>query len=165
MTGWRHLLDSFENAVETIVHAVGVTSVMATDRAVRAAEFGLVGLSGAIVNAVVFLWLVTGEAYLIPGMIAFWLAVAWTFGLNWIVTFDETRGQLYSRFARYMGVCSIGYLVYTTVLSAAVELVHLAYPLAVGAAIAIAGAWNFVGAELFAMDIRRSGTAGLEHNR
>lgn len=154
MSVWRHVHRSFENTVETIVHTVGVTRVVATDRAVRAAEFGLVGLSGAIVNAVVFLWLVTGDEYLIPGMIAFWLAIAWTFGLNWFVTFDETRGQLYSRFARYMGVCSIGYLIYTTVLSAAVELVHLAYPLAVVAAIAIAGAWNFVGAELFAMDVR-----------
>lgn len=165
MTVWRHALDSFENAIETIVHAVGVTRVMATDRAVRAAEFGLVGLSGAIVNAVVFLRLVTGNQYLIPGLIAFWLAIGWTFGLNWIVTFDETRGQLYSRFARYMGVCSIGYLIYTTVLSAAVELVHLAYPLAVVAAIGVAGTWNFVGAELFAMDVRPSRTTALEHNR
>lgn len=154
MTGWRHALETFEHAVETLVHAFGVTRVVATDRAVRAAEFGLVGLSGAVVNAVVFLVLVSGGDYLIPGMVAFWLAVVWTFVLNWVVTFDETRDQFYTRFARYMGVCSLGYVVYTTVLSAAVELVHLAYPLAVVAAIGIAGTWNFVGAELFAMDVR-----------
>ncbi len=154
MSTWRSARDAFEHAVETVVHAVGVTRVVATDRAVRAAEFGLVGLSGAIVNAVVFLALVSGEEYLIPGMIAFWLAIAWTFGLNWIVTFDETHGHFYSRFARYLGVCSVGYVVYTTVLSAAVEFVHVAYPIAGLAAIGIAGAWNFVGAELFAMDVR-----------
>lgn len=154
MSAWKRALDSFEHTVETIVHAVGVTRVIATDRAVRAAEFGLVGLSGAIVNAVVFLALVSGEEYLIPAMIAFWLAIAWTFGLNWIVTFDETHGHFFSRFARYLGVSSVGYVVYTTVLSAAVEFVHVAYPIAVLAAIAIAGAWNFLGAELFAMDVR-----------
>ena len=154
MTVWKHALDTFENAVETIAHTVGVTRLVALDRAVRAAEFGLVGVSGALVNAVVFLALVGGSGYLIPGLIAFWLAVVWTFGLNWVVTFDETRDQFYSRFARYLAVCSLGYVVYTTVLSAAVELVHLAYPLAVVAAIGIAGTWNFIGAELFAMDVR-----------
>lgn len=154
MTVWKHALDTFEHAVETIARTAGVTRIVPRDRAVRAIEFGLVGVSGAIVNAVVFLVLVSGDEYFIPGMVAFWLAVVWTFVLNWVVTFDETRDQFYSRFARYMGVCSLGYLVYTTVLSAAVELVHLAYPLAVVAAIAIAGAWNFIGAELFAMDVR-----------
>lgn len=144
-------LETFEAVVAALAHAMGVTRVVATDRAVRAVEFGLVGVSGAGVNAAIFLALVRRGAYLVPGLLAFWFAVAWTFGLNWVVTFADTHDRLLRRFARYVAVSSLGYVIYTTVLSTAIEAVRLTYPLAVAAAIGVAGTWNFLGAERFAM--------------
>jgi|GEM_PF-1431429 len=147
----NQLLETFEHAVESVVHAAGVTRLVAVDRAIRAIEFGLVGVTGAGLNVAIFLALVGRGEYLVPGLVAFWLAVAWTFGLNWLVTFDHVRGRFVRRFARYAAVCSLGYVLYTLVLSAAIEVGELAYPVAVVAAIGIAGTWNFLGAERFAM--------------
>lgn len=145
------LLDAFERTIESIVRTVGVSRLVAVDRAIRAIEFGVVGVTGAAVNVAIFLALVGKGAYLVPGLVSFWLAVAWTFGLNWLVTFDHVHGRFLRRFARYAAVCSLGYVLYTLVLAAAIEVGHLAYPIAVVAAVGIAGTWNFLGAERLAM--------------
>ncbi|MFB6072216.1 MAG: GtrA family protein [Halobacterium sp.] len=146
MTG---VIDTAERRVERAVRSLGVGRLASPDRVVRAVEFGAVGATGALVNAVVFL--LAPFAYLAAGALAFASGTTWTFALNWTVTYDRPRRSVLSAFGRYASVYVAGFVVYAAALAAAVELGHLPALQAHVAAIAVAGTLNFAGSEAYAL--------------
>ncbi|WP_435098591.1 GtrA family protein [Halarchaeum sp. P4] len=140
----------FESVLEAGFRRAGVTRVCRAERAVRATEFGAIGLTGALLNAVAFLALVGRLSTAQAAFVAFFGAAVWTFGLNSRYTF-ETTDQLRRRFARYLGVCSLGYVVYTAVLTMSLQWLTLPYWLASLSAVTGGGLLNYVGSELFAL--------------
>lgn len=145
------LLDWFERQAAEACRTAGVGRFVAPDRAVRALEFGLVGSTGAALNSGVFLSSASRQSYLVPGAIAFFVAVCWTFLLNRHVTFDRPDGDFLTQFARYLSVCACGYVLYASALTAAIEFVHLTRFVANTGALVVGGLWNFVGSERFAL--------------
>ncbi|GGL70523.1 GtrA family protein [Halocalculus aciditolerans] len=137
-------------AVADTLDRTGVASVSA-ERLVRLAEFGAVGASGAVVNLVVFLFVASRIAFFLAGFVAFFGGVLWTFALNWVVTFRDVTGELGRRFVQYVGVCCVGYAIYTATLTGAVAVFHLPYWLSGLGAISTAGVWNFLGSERYAL--------------
>lgn len=144
------LVSRVERALETVFRRVGVTRVYPVDRAVRAAEFGTVGLTGAFVNLAVLLTLADRLPYVESAFAAFFGAAVWTFGLNSRYTFDATDRRV-RRFARYIGVCTLGYLVYTTVLAAGLQWFAAPYWVASLPALTGGGLCNYVGSEWYAL--------------
>lgn len=143
------VVDAAERRVEAALHALGVSRIAAPARAVRAVEFGAVGATGAAVNAVLFV--LAPVAYLLAGALAFFGGTAWTFVLNWTVTYNRPSRSLPRAFGRYASVYVVGFVVYSVVLAAGVELLHLPGLSANLAAIGVAGVVNFAGSELFAL--------------
>lgn len=143
------VVDAVERRVEAAVRALGLSRIAAPARAVRAVEFGAVGLTGAVVNAVVFV--LAPVAYFLAGVLAFAGGTAWTFVLNWRVTYDRPSHSLSRALGRYTSVYVLGFVVYSAVLATGVELVGLPGLVANFAAIAVAGVVNFAGSELFAL--------------
>jgi putative flippase GtrA len=141
-----------DRRLEAVIRALGVGRVARPSRAVRAVEFGAVGATGAAVNTAVFL--VAPIAYFVAGALAFAAAAAWTFSLNWTVTYDRPSHSLPRAFGRYASVYTLGFLVYSAALLAGVELLSLPGFSANIAAIAVAGTVNFTGSELFALGDR-----------
>ncbi|MFC7166665.1 GtrA family protein [Halospeciosus flavus] len=144
-------IDYVETVLADAVRGTRVSRVCRPERAVQATEFGLVGLSGAAVNFGVFFAMVHSVPYFEAGTLAFFVAILWTFALNWTVTF-ERPGGLVERFAKYLGVCVVGWGIYTATLTAAVQLLALPYWLSSLGAITGGGLWNYVGSEQFALD-------------
>ncbi|WP_336034999.1 GtrA family protein [Halobacterium yunchengense] len=143
------VVDAAERRVEALLRALGVQRVAARRRALRAVEFGAVGASGAVVNAVVFV--LAPVAYLLAGALAFAGGTAWTFALNWTVTYDRPSRSLSRALARYASVYAVGFVVYSVVLAGGVELLHWPGLFANVTAIGVAGTVNFAGSELFAL--------------
>ena len=143
------VVDTAEHRAETALRLLGVGRIAAPSRAVRAVEFGVVGTTGAVVNAVVFV--LAPVAYLLAGALAFAGGTAWTFALNWTVTYDRPGHDLHRALARYASVYGLGFVVYTAVLAAGIEILHLPGLSATVVAIAVAGVVNFAGSELFAL--------------
>jgi len=149
----RGVVTAADRRLEAVIRGLGVGRVAPPSRAVRAVEFGAVGATGAAVNTFVFL--VAPVAYFFAGVLPFAAATAWTFSLNWTVTYDRPSHSLPRAFGRYASVYALGFLVYSAAVVAGVELLSLPGFSANLAAIAVAGAANFTGAELFALGDRR----------
>ena len=143
------VVDTAERHAETALRLLGVGRIAAPSRAVRAVEFGVVGTTGAVVNAVVFV--LAPVAYLLAGALAFASGTAWTFFFNWTVTYDRPSHDPRRALARYASVYGLGFVVYSVALAVGVEALHLAALSANVGAIAIAGTVNFAGSELFAL--------------
>lgn len=140
-----------EMALADAVRRSRVSRVCRPERAVRLAEFGVVGLSGAALNFGIFLSMVHSTPYFRAGTLAFFSAILWTFALNWAITFERPNG-IAQRFAKYLGVCVVGWGIYTAMLTAAVQLLALPYWLSSIGAITGGGLWNYVGSEQFALN-------------
>lgn len=121
------------------------------ERLVRLVEFGAVGVSGAVVNFVIFLVVASRIAFFLAGFVAFFTGVVWTFVLNWLVTFRDVTDRLGKRFVQYVGICCIGYVIYTVTLTCTLAIFHLPYWMSGVSAISTAGVWNFLGSERFAL--------------
>lgn len=141
--------DAADRRVEAAVRALGLGRVVPQSRAVRVVEFGAVGATGSAVNATVFL--LAPVAYLLAGLLAFVGSTTWTFALNWTVTYDRPNRSLPQAFGRYASVSVLGFVVYSAVLVAGIEVLQLPGLSANVAAIAVAGTVNFAGNELFAL--------------
>lgn len=143
------VVETVERRVEVAVRRLGIDRFTAPARAVRAVEFGAVGATGTAVNAVVFL--LAPVAYFLAGVMAFFGAAAWTFVLNWIVTYSRPSHSLAHAFGRYASVYVLGFVIYSAVLAGGVELFHVNAFVSNLAAIVVAGTANFTGTELFAL--------------
>jgi putative flippase GtrA len=138
-----------ERRVEAALRSLGVGRLARPARVVRAVEFGAVGATGAVVNAVVFV--LAPVAYLLAGALAFASGTAWTFAFNWTVTYNRPRSSLLSAFWRYASVYVVGFVVYGATLALAVEAGGLPGLHANLLAIGTAGLLNFAGSELYAL--------------
>ena len=143
-------LSRVEASLTALAHRLGVTRLCRVERAVRAAEFGAVGLSGAFVNVALLLALLGHVPSFEAAFVAFFTAAVWTFALNSHYTFDETD-RTPGRFARYLCVCALGYVAYALVLTASVAWLALPHWLAAFPAVAVGGLLNYVGSERFAL--------------
>ncbi|GAD51902.1 hypothetical protein MBEHAL_0662 [Halarchaeum acidiphilum MH1-52-1] len=139
-----------EAALETLARRAGVGRLCRPERAVRATEFGAVGLSGAILNVALLYVLLGDTPYVAAAFVAFFGGATWTFALNSRYTFDATD-RLVQRFVRYLGVCTLGYVVYTVVLIAGLRWLAFPYWLASLSAVTGGGVCNFLGSECYAM--------------
>jgi putative flippase GtrA len=144
------LLARLETTLAEVLRALGITRLCPVERAVRVVEFGAVGLTGAVLNLAVFLWLVGVTSALVAGTVAFAGTVGWTFLLNWLVTF-ERPGSILRRFGRYLGVYAVGYVVYIAALLAGLHLLALPSWLSGLGAVAGGGFWNYLGSEWYAL--------------
>ncbi|MDY6780620.1 MAG: hypothetical protein SV760_08785 [Halobacteria archaeon] len=77
---------SFERRVENLLRSCGADRYADPRRLVRAIEFGVVGLTGVGVNAVVFVYLVGILNIVAAGFVAFFTSVTWSFGVNRVFT-------------------------------------------------------------------------------
>lgn len=137
-----------EGRVEGVLDTLGVGRFAPPARPLRAVEFGAVGATGAVLNALVFV--LVPVAYVFAGALAFLTATGWTFALNWTLTYDGQGYSLRRVLGRYAGVCLLGFVVYSVVLTGGVELLGLPGLSVNFAAIAVAGIVNFAGSEVFA---------------
>lgn len=144
------LLARLETTLETALRTLGVTRLCPAERAVRVVEFGAVGLTGAALNVVLFLWLVGATSVMVAGTAAFLGTIGWTFLLNWLVTFERPGGIL-RRFGRYLGVYAVGYVVYIAALLTGLHLLALPFWLSDLGAVAGGGLWNYLGSERYAL--------------
>ena len=76
-------MERIENALASAVRGTPLAEYVAPERAVRVAEFGGVGATGALVNLAVLLALADGNGVLAPAFVAFLAGVLWTYGLVW----------------------------------------------------------------------------------
>ncbi|GGL33213.1 hypothetical protein GCM10009037_16050 [Halarchaeum grantii] len=143
-------LARIEPLLEAGLRRLGVTRVCPAERAVRLTEFGAIGVSGALVNVAVFLALAGALPTSRAAFVAFFGGAVWTFGLNSRYTFAATD-RLRRRFARYLGVCIVGYAVYTALLTATIQWLTLPYWMASLSAVTGGGLWNYAGSEWFAL--------------
>lgn len=144
------LLARLETTLAEALRGLGVTRLCPAERAVRAVEFGAVGLTGAVFNLALFLWLAGPTTPLVAGTVAFAGTVGWTFLLNWVVTFGRPGNPLW-RFGRYLGVYAAGYVVYIGVLMTGLHLLALPFWLSDLGAVAGGGLLNYVGSEQYAL--------------
>lgn len=125
------------------------------NRVVRAAEFGLVGAIGTLVNTLVFggLHLVGGLHYLLAGTVAFVVALNWNFLGNWALTFDQPTSRIGHQYVKFTAVSLGGFFLYSGLLAVTVDI--LSMPALFGNVLAIGGAsvFNFLGSELFAFAV------------
>ncbi|POG55515.1 glycosyltransferase family 2 protein [Haloferax marisrubri] len=98
----------------------GVSDRIDPKRAVRCAEFGLVGATGSLVNMLVFAvcTAVLSAHFLVAGTVAFMTAVHWNFALNYILTYDRPAGSTVRQYLGFHSVSLAGFLVYTATLAA-----------------------------------------------
>lgn len=129
----------------------GLERYLPAERAVTLLEFGAVGVTGAVLNYLVFLATVDAFSYLLAGTMAFVGAIAWTFAWNWAITFDPPSDRLLRSLGRYLGVYAVGYLIYTLILVASIR--GFAAPHWAGSlgAITGGGVWNYLGCERYAL--------------
>jgi putative flippase GtrA len=144
------LLARLEATLAAALRTLGVTRLCPAERAVRVVEFGAVGLTGAVLNVALFLWLAGPTAPLVAGTVAFLATIGWTFLLNWLVTFGRP-GDLLRRFGRYLGVYAVGYVVYIGTLMTGLHLFALPFWLSDLSAVAGGGLLNYVGSEQYAL--------------
>jgi len=144
------LLARLEARLAAALRKLGVTQLCPAERAVRVVEFGVVGLTGAVLNVALFLWLGGVTSALVAGTVAFLSTIGWTFLLNWLVTF-ERPGSILRRFGRYLGVYAVGYVVYIAALLTGLHLLALPFWLSDLGAVAGGGLWNYLGSERYAL--------------
>lgn len=140
-----------EDALREFVRGTPLSAYVEPGRAVRVAEFGAVGATGALVNLAVLLTLSDGAGdLLVPGLVAFTAGVLWTYGLNRVVTFD-TDASVVGRIPHYVAVYTVGYAIYAALLMGGVALALPAW-LSGLTATGAGGVWNYWGSEQFALD-------------
>lgn len=124
---------------------------MDTRRAIRMAEFGGVGASGALVNTGIFM--LTSELhYLISGLLAFLGAVQWNFLWNWSITFDMPRIDLKKQYLKFHAVSAGGFIIYEIALLILIGMLNLPRLPANIAAIFAGFIWNFFGSDTYAFN-------------
>ncbi|QDX39872.1 GtrA family protein [Salarchaeum sp. JOR-1] len=141
-------MERIETALASAVRGTFLAEYVAPERAVRIAEFGGVGATGALVNLLVLLALADGDGILVPALAAFVAGVLWTYGLNRLVTFDFDGGAL-ERAPHYVGVYAVGYTIYAVFLTIGLALALPAW-LSGLAATGVGGVWNYWGSERIA---------------
>lgn len=141
-----------EHILVLSVLSYGLSHLISPTRAVRAIEFGGIGLLGAGVNTAVFtgIHLSIGAHYFIAGIAAFFAAVNWNFLGNWLITFDRPDGGLLGQYLRFNAVSVAGFLMYTIALATCIQLFSIHAVLANLIAIAWAAVFNYAGSETLA---------------
>jgi dolichol-phosphate mannosyltransferase len=145
-----HLHSRLEAQLAVLFRQCGVGRFIAPDRAVRACEYGIVGATGSVVNAAVFLASAGLVHYLLAGAIAFFAGVTWNFGLNHLITFNRPVGRISTQYMRYLGVTIGGFILYSLLLTVVIEWTSQPHLVAVVIAIVGSGVWNFLGSERYA---------------
>lgn len=146
------VVQTVDDVLYGLIEWVGVDRVVAPGRAVRAAKFGTVGLSGATINTAIFLTAVTTVHYLLAGALAFVAAVTWNFSWNWLITFKQPEGELHRQYLQFVAVSLGGFAIYSGTLAVCISGLGLP-PLAANLlGIVTSGLWNFLGADEFAFD-------------
>jgi dolichol-phosphate mannosyltransferase len=127
---------------------VNVTIQNISRRFTRPIRFGLVGLSGVIVNTVILSWLVwsLGLPVLLASALATEAAILSNFLLNdrWTFRTAAHQGRLVGRLLRFNGVALGGMAITTAVLAALAAHGHLPLLLANLLAVGAAMVWNYV---------------------
>lgn len=149
-TSMLGLQSRLETRLAVLFRRCGVGRFIAPERAVRACEYGLVGATGSIVDAAMFLAIAGAIHYALAGAIAFFSGVTWNFGLNHLITFDQPVGRIHAQYMRYLGVTVGGFVLYLSTLTAIIELTSQPRLVAVVVAIAVGGVWDFLGSEQYA---------------
>lgn len=147
-----------EHLVMLAVVAYGLTAYITPQRAVRAAEFAAIGVTGIVVNSAVFAAaFLSGVHYLLAGILAFAAAVQWNFVGNWLITFGKPVDALLRKYARFHAVSIAGFAVYTATLHLQIE--YLFVPALVANVVAIGGSsvFNFLGTDEFAFEAGEHG--------
>lgn len=150
--------EQYQNFVEHTMmlgsHSYGLTDYISAERFVRVTEFAFVGAVGVVVNMLVFV-LVFGAGFhhALAGVAAFLVAVNANFLGNWALTFDRPNRDVVKMWGRFHVVSLTGFVLYTAILSASIEILLL--PALVANAVAICGSsvFNFLGSEKFAFEI------------
>lgn len=141
-------LNFLEHLGQLTVSSRGLDRVIEPNRAVRAAEFALVGAVGTLVNMAVFaaLTLVGDLFYFFAGVVAFVAAVNWNFAGNWLLTFDRPREDVPGQYVRFHLVSLTGFVVYSATLAVGVQAGLPLLPTN-AMAIALGAIVNFLGSD------------------
>lgn len=121
-----------------------------TGEAAKMGKFALVGLSGALVNLLVYRWLVAFPMQVwAAAALAAGAAIVNNFAWNERFTFPESHrdspswSSMLRRFGMFTLISGAGLLLNVAVVELLVAILHLPWVPGVSAGIVIAGAWNF----------------------
>jgi len=121
---------------------------LTTRRFTRQLRFGLVGISGIIVNSIILWVLVHGFRIAVPlaSMIATEAAIGTNFLLNdrWTFAANAARHSLGQRFLRYNGVALGGMAITAAILTLLTHYAQLNLLIANVLAVGAATVWNYV---------------------
>lgn len=150
MAGWQQ---KCERKLTRTVERLGITRVIAPNRAIRLVEFTIAGAIATVANVAIFLVTATYAGYVIAGTLAFFLGITVAFGINWTVTFDRPPGSRLRQYGQYLGVSLGGYVFYMMILLTAINVLY--WPAVVADLVAIAGGGviNYLGSEKVAFDV------------
>jgi dolichol-phosphate mannosyltransferase len=85
-------------------------------RLAQAVKFGLVGLSGMVVDLFIFMMMLQVTNFAVARVIGIMAAITWNFSLNRRITFrTDTHVPLLRQFGKYCGACAMGASVNWTV--------------------------------------------------
>lgn len=137
----------------------GLTDHISPSRAVRVAEFAAVGGLGILVNMLVFVFAHdAGFHHLLAGGAAFLVAVNTNFIGNWALRFDRPQADILAMWGKFHAVSAVGFVLYTGILSLAIEMILLPAVLANGVAIVGSSVFNFFGSESLAFGVTDTAT-------
>ncbi|WP_433625550.1 GtrA family protein [Halomicrococcus sp. NG-SE-24] len=120
------------------------------DRLARLARFATVGVSGFVVNLLVFAVTTPALQYVLAGVISWAVANFSSYNLNRRFTFSDVEYGYLRGYLRHLSVYVVGFAVYVVALSLLGLFVDRFLALAV--AVTLSGALNFVGSEFWVFD-------------
>ncbi len=141
------MLDRTETQLAHLLERVGADQYVDPARAVRFAEWSLVGLLGAVLDLSVTITTLPHLHYLLANGLGFVLAVSWNFSGNWLITYDRPDGTLARQFASYVGLHAVTFGIRGAVLVVLVEAAGTDGLTATLVAVGVAAVSNFVGTE------------------
>lgn len=136
-----------ESSLETVLLSLGINRYIAVDRAVRFAEFCLIGALGMIVDLSVTLSLLDTSHYLLANFAGFLAAVSFNFAGNWWLTYDRTDGNKLWQYISYVVLHGSTFAARALVVLISVEYIGLLPTVATILGVSIAAILNFVGNE------------------
>lgn len=140
-------LRRLEARLEALLARTPVAEVVEPRRAVRFAEYALVGLSGAAIDVGLTASLLGTSHYLVANALGFLVANSWNFGWNHRVTFDAADGPLSRLWAAYLSWHALTFAVRAVVVAGLVEAGGVATLPASVVGIGAASIANFLGSE------------------
>jgi dolichol-phosphate mannosyltransferase len=118
---------------------------------IQLAKFGIVGLSGYVVNLVVYAFLLkqVGLHYLVAASVSFLVAATNNYVWNRLWTFRHQRGHVAYQGLRFLVVAVLAYGANLLVLTGLVEVVGVDKIVAQAIAIVLVTPLNFIGNKLW----------------